>query len=80
MIKATIDNLQVLTIGSDKNFVFRQDIAQSTWDITHNLIKFPSVTIVDSANNVVVGDIEYIDLNHVKIYFSGAFAGKAFLN
>ena len=68
------------SMGGDRNFIYRQDTAQATWEITHDLNKYPSVSIVDSTNNVVFGDIEYIDLNHVKIYFSGAFAGKAFLN
>ena len=42
--------------------------------------KFPAVTIVDSAENQVIGDVEYIDQNRVMITFTGAFKGKAYCN
>lgn len=64
----------------DKSFAYTQGVASATWAITHNLNKKPSVTVVDSAENVVVGDIEYNDNNSVTITFSGAFSGKAYLN
>lgn len=64
----------------DKTLVFVQDEASDTWTIEHNLEKFPSVTVVDSANDVVVGDIEYVDENNLVLKFSGPFSGKAFLN
>lgn len=65
---------------SDKNHVYTQKSASDSWDIIHNLNKYPSITIVDSANNTVIGDITYISLNEVNIKFIGAFSGKAFLN
>lgn len=67
-------------ISSDKNYVYTQRSASDSWDIVHNLNKYPAITIVDSANNTVVGDIIYISLNEVNIKFIGAFSGKAFLN
>ena len=42
--------------------------------------KYPSVTIIDSANNEVMGAVEYIDHNNLKITFNGAFGGKEYLN
>jgi hypothetical protein len=50
------------------------------WTITHNLGKFPSVTIVDVANNIVVGEVVYINSNIIQVTFSSAFAGCVFLN
>ena len=64
----------------DKNFVFTQGSAASTWTINHNLEKFPSVTVVDSANNVVVGDIAYTNTNSLTVSFSSTFSGKAYIN
>ena len=64
----------------DKTFVFTQASAESVWEIQHNLGKYPSVTTVDSADTVVVGGVEYIDLNNLTITFSAAFSGKAYLN
>ena len=64
----------------DKNFEFDQLTPSASWTITHNLGKMPAVTIVDSAGNKVIGEIQYIDLNTVVLSFSAAFAGKAYMN
>lgn len=64
----------------DKNFVFTQGSASNTWTINHNLEKFPSVTVVDSADNVVVGDITYTNTNSLTVSFSSSFSGKAYIN
>jgi hypothetical protein len=67
-------------ITGDKNFVFNQSVAASTWNIQHNLNKFPSVTSVNINNIEVKGEIEYTDLNNLTITFSAGFSGKAYLN
>lgn len=61
-------------------FVFEQAIPSDEWRIQHTLNKYPSVSIVDSGLNVVVGDVTYIDKNNLVVNFIGAFSGKAFLN
>lgn len=66
--------------GQDKFFAYTQGEASARWEICHNLRKYPSVTVVDSANTVVVGDVEYIDENNIVITFSGAFSGMAYMN
>lgn len=68
------------SITSDRTYVHHQRIASNLWNIVHNLNKYPSVTIVDSANNIVIGDVNYINKNEVSIEFIGTFSGKAFLN
>ena len=69
-----------LNITSDKNYVYTQAVADSVWEVQHNLNKYPSITIVDSADNVVIGDIVYIDMNNVRITFATSFSGKAYFN
>ena len=64
----------------DKNFVYTQNVASNTWVVTHNLNKFPSVSVVDSANTLVNGQVEYNNINEVTISFRSAFTGKAFFN
>ena len=54
--------------------------ASAVWTITHNLGKFPSVTIVDTSNIVVVGQVDYLSSNIVQITFSQPLDGCAFLN
>ena len=68
------------TEGDDKSYTHNQGVASATWNIQHNMGKKPSVTIVDSAENYVVGEIEYVDNNNLTVTFSGAFSGKAYLN
>ncbi len=50
------------------------------WIVNHPLNKFPSVSIVDSGGNVVIGDITYINESQLKISFSYEFSGKVYLN
>lgn len=69
-----------LGIESDKNYVHMQTTASDTWVITHNLDKLPSVTVIDSAEEEVVGEIRYDNNNQITIKFMAAFKGKATLN
>lgn len=69
-----------ITDSDDKTFVFTQVVPAATWVITHNLNKFPSVSVVDTANTSGFGAVEYNSANQLTITFSGAFAGKAYLN
>lgn len=66
--------------AGDSFYFHNQVTPADIWRVTHNLNKFPSVTVVDSALSVVIGEIKYIDTNSVEITFSGAFSGKAYFN
>ena len=61
-------------------FVFNQGVPATTWNIAHNLGKFPSITVIDTGDTVVQGEYTYVDNNNVTLKFSAAFAGKAYLN
>ena len=67
-------------VTNDKFFVYEQAMASDTWEVTHGLNKKPSITVVDSADNVVTGAYEYIDENKVILRFNSAFVGKAYFN
>ena len=69
-----------LGLTGDKDFVYIKSTPDKVWDITHNLDKYPSVTIVDSAGSVVIGDITYTSKSTLTVTFSAAFSGKAYLN
>jgi len=64
----------------DANYVHDQGVAAAIWTVQHNLNKKCSVTVVDSANQIVVGEIVYDSDNQVTITFSGSFSGKAYFN
>ena len=61
-------------------FIFTQNVPSTTWNITHNLGKFPSITVIDTGNTVVTGEYNYTSNINVILTFSAAFAGKAYLN
>lgn len=71
----------VSTVASgDKHYTHNQTSASAAWTVTHNLGKFPSVTVIDSAKSVVVGEVNMTNINEVEITFTAAFSGKAYLN
>ena len=72
----------VFTLASQgaPTFIFNQANPATTWDITHNLGKFPSITVIDTGNTVVTGEYNYVSNNRVLLTFSAAFDGKAYLN
>lgn len=65
---------------SDKNYVHNQVSVSSTWIVVHNLNKFPSVTVVDSAGTSVIGEVVHDSVSQATISFSAPFSGKAFFN
>lgn len=44
--------------------------------ITHNLGKYPALTILDSAGDEVRGRVEHIDINNAIVRFSAPFSGR----
>ncbi len=66
--------------GGDLHFTYVQGVPSTSWNIQHNLGKFPSITVIDSAGTVVNGEYTYIDINNVTLTFSAPFAGTAYLN
>lgn len=66
--------------GGDKTFIFTQGLPSNTWVITHDLAKFPSVSVVDSGNSTVEGGITYNSDNQLTVTFTASFSGKAYLN
>lgn len=64
----------------DLNYIHYQDIPSEKWTITHNMGKFPSVVVANSAGEQVMADVNYKSSNVVEVSFMGAFAGIAYLN
>jgi hypothetical protein len=72
----------VFTLSSQgaPTFVFTQGTPATTWNIQHNLGKFPSVSVVNNNNTIMYGNTTYTDNNNLTINFSAGFSGKAYLN
>ena len=72
-------------IIGDITFTHNQSTTSATWIVTHNLNRFPSVTVVDSADTIVHGTVVYNTNKKLTITFfeesdALAFQGKAYLN
>lgn len=76
----TDNNFTTLDKERTEGFVYTQGSPSETWTIVHNLNKYPSCTIINSAGDEVYGEIFYNNTNSITVTFSGAFSGKAFLN
>ena len=64
----------------DLHYLHTQMAASATWTITHNLGKYPAVTVIDSAGDQCEGAVVYVDTNTITLTFGAAFAGAAYLN
>ena len=69
-----------LSSAGAPTFIFTQNVPSTTWNIQHNLGKFPSITVIDTGDTVVTGEYNYTSNTNVILTFSAAFAGKAYLN
>jgi hypothetical protein len=66
--------------GTAPTFIFVQSSPSTTWVIVHNLNKWPSATIVDSGNSVIIPSIQYDSVNQITATFGSPTSGKAYLN
>ena len=69
-----------VVVDTDNTYIHNQTSASAAWTIYHNLNRYPSVTVVDSAGSVVIGDVAYLSENIIVLTFQGAFSGIAYLN
>lgn len=65
--------------GNSRRHVHAQGVVSDQWVITHTLGGKPSVTIVDSADTVVIGEVTYNSNSQVTVNFSAPFSGYAYL-
>jgi hypothetical protein len=62
------------------NYVHNQQVASASWVVNHNMNKYPSINIVDTANDIIMGEVRYNSLNQLTITFTADISGKAYLN
>jgi len=79
----TQQNVQSVLTGmgtSGAHYLHQQLIPVTMWLITHNLNKYPSVTVMDNAGSKYMTDVRYIDTNTVEIRMTYPMSGTAALN
>jgi hypothetical protein len=57
-----------------------QSTPAAVWSITHPLSFTPNVSVVDSADDQVEGDVSYDSPSLITLTFTAAFSGKAYLS
>lgn len=67
--------------SKDANYIFYQDEPSNKWIINHPLEKYPSVSVIDSTNELIDGiNVKYNSNTQLEIIFDYSFSGKAILN
>ena len=84
IVDEQVPNQVIIRTGSlssapTKRYVHSQPTASSTWIINHPLGGKPSITVVDSADTVVVGEVTYNSNSQVTVTFTAPFSGYAYL-
>lgn len=77
-ITLTKDTLPLTTLNLA--YIHDQGLPSNIWNITHGLNKKPGVTVIDTANSVVRGHVQYLDNNSVILTFNYSFSGSAIFN
>ena len=66
--------------GVDKNYT-EAFVNQSSLTITHNLNKYPSVTVIDSAETIIEGgELVHLSTNSFTLDFTTSFTGTIICN
>lgn len=63
-----------------QTFEFIQSVPAETWEIEHNMDKYPSVSVILDDGTEVYGGKFYNSPNKITLSFSRPITGKAFLN
>lgn len=80
-LEMQIPNLMIQkSAAGASTYVFEQASAADLWIIEHNLNRYPSCTVVDSAGTAVVGEVEYVNRQTIHVHFTAKFSGMAYLN
>lgn len=60
-------------------YLHTQSSASNTWNIAHNLGFFPNVSVLDNENRIIEADVQYLNINNVRIVMNVALSGVAYL-
>lgn len=69
-----------IVVNQNSSFSFIQQQPSTVWDIQHNMGMTPNVFMEDLNGNDIMGIVEVVDQNRLKVYFNQPVAGKAFLS
>lgn len=65
--------------SGDKNYA-QPFVTSSEVVVTHNLGKYPAITVVDSAYSEVIGEVVHNNTMQATVTFSASFSGVVYCN
>jgi hypothetical protein len=75
-----VDASAIASGAGDQHYTHSQNVPSDTWVINHNLGKYPSVTILDSANTEWRAEVRHNSVNQAVVYLAFEFSGTAHCN
>jgi hypothetical protein len=75
-----VSGLQSNQIPALVSYRHVQNTPSATWSVVHNLNFYPNVTVFNSADDQVEGNVTHTNETTLTITFSSALAGKAHLS
>lgn len=62
---------------AEERYTHTQSAALSTWEVVHNLGRYPIVSVTDSSGSAVYGDVVHVSENETHLIFRVPFSGTA---
>lgn len=60
--------------------IWEQETASTMWDILHYQKCYPNIRCVDDSGNEMVGEVIYVNEDEIRVKFSNAESGRAYLS
>jgi hypothetical protein len=76
---STLKEQMNFLVTTSISYVYQQATPSNEWTVTHNLGRFPKVTIIDENNEIINAYVRYDSENQVTIKFSEPVRGTALL-
>ena len=74
----TVLETRAVSASSVNTLIYK--LTQSPMSIQHNKNRYPSVTVIDSQNQIVTVEVEYLDSNRIQVSWNGELSGYAYIN
>lgn len=75
----TLEQVYQIVNAANATYVHWQNDAAKIWHVLHDLGRYPAVSVVDSGDTEVWGEVTYVNSNYLTITFDNDFGGKAYL-
>lgn len=60
-----------------RSYTHTQSVPAQVWTVVHNLgQQYPAITLSDSLDRIFASEVEFVDINTLKVYLSASTTGK----